>query len=284
MKTSPKILALLRFSFSSTRSRHLAWIPFVAYSLWCIVPSLHHLGHSGGGFDFFHHPGGSGLDFNFFWIFLCGQQIGQQFLGVWTKGTGYGLPHAEFILSRPVTRRQVQRYYTAFYLLLVLAPLLVSLGLSLLSPNLWLALHQGAAGPTEALDKLSYYQAQFPQWTILRDQSGNPNELLVPNGRLLAVAWIFVLATLAALQTIIICQSRPGWWKKLGAGMLGMEVATFGLFLVCTLFVDLRGADDILENTFFFFSLHWEWFALGTVALAVLVFRIVGKHADDIEV
>jgi hypothetical protein len=91
-----------------------------------------------------------------------------------------------------------------------------------------------------------------------------------------SLAWMFELVTLIALEIIMIFQSRPGWWRKLGLGPVTC------VLIICTFLATFPLTDDILERIFFFFSHHWEWFALGTVA--VFVFRTVGKHAAEIEV
>jgi hypothetical protein len=262
VKTFPRTWALLRFSFCSTR---LIWLFLGVLGLFCVT----HF------FDLNDLRGfGRALAFTIviFYVYF----IGIQFLGLGKKD-GARLPHAEFLLSRPVMRRQIQQYYAAFYYFLVLVPLLVSLGLSLLNPDLYLSLHHGTTGPTEALDKLAYYQAQFPQSKILHDESGKPKELLIPNGSVLVVAWMLVSVTLVALEIIIIFQSPPGWWRKAGMGPVTCAL------LICTVLATFPRTDDIPEKIFFFFSHHWEWFTLATVALAVLVFRTAGKHAAEIE-
>jgi hypothetical protein len=175
-------------------------------------------------------------------------------------------------------RRQIQRYYAVFYFLLVLVPLLIALGVNLLTPDLHLSLHQGAGRLTEASEKLSYYQAQFCQSEILHDEFGNDKELMIPNGGILVMAWMLESGILVTLEILMIFQSPPGWWRKAGIGPV-----TFAVFL-CAFLATFPRTDGIPEKIFFFFSHHWEWFALGTVALAVFVFRIVGKHADEIEV
>jgi hypothetical protein len=263
VKTFPRTWALLRFSFGSTR---LIWLYLGILGLFCIT----HV------FDLNDVRGlGRALSFSVVMLYIF--IIGTLFLGLGKK-EGARLPHAEFLLSRPVMRRQIQQYYAVFYFLLVLAPLLISLGVSLFNPDLYLSLHKNVAGPTEALDKLAYYQAQFPQSEVLDDESGNPKELMIPDGSVLVVTWMFVSATLVALEVIIMFQSRPGWWRRLGIGPVTFAV------LLCTFLAPFPRTNGIPEKIFFFFSHHWEWFALGTVALAVFVFRTVGKHAPDIEV
>jgi hypothetical protein len=263
VKSFSRMLAIMRFSFWSTR---LIWIFLGVLGLFCVT----HV------FDL-NDLRGFGRALAFTVVILYVYIIGVQFLGLGKKD-GSRFPHAEFILSRPVMRRQIQQCYAAFYFLLVLIPLLISLGVSLLNPDLYLSLHQNAAGSTEALDKLSYYQAKFSQSEILNDESGNPKELLIPNGSVLVVAWMLETVTLVTLEIIMIFQSRPGWWRKLGLGPVTLAV------LICTFLATFRRTDDIPEEIFFFFSHHWKWYALGTVALAVLVLRTIGKNAAEIEV
>ena len=208
-------------------------------------------------------------------------------LFVGTPQTGDGnirpsLSHAEFLLSRPVTRR---RFYFACalpFLLIIFLPLLALIVLATRHPDMDLSLYHSAKQSTEAFDKLAFYRDQFPDSAILSDTHGQREFLRIPNGLLFKSAWELWLITLAALGTQVVFLAPPP--SRHSKWVTCVLLSPFLIPLIFLLFPDFSKHFSITESLFLFFHRHWESIGLATLALLVLVQLFAWKRAKEIEV
>jgi hypothetical protein len=232
-----------------------------------------------------YYASGIGRTFSTYVLVLYVCLIGNQLFGksrIFGPKTGkFGLPCAEFILTRPFERRRVQRFFCGFYLGIVLLPVLITGALMLGDPDLPVALHPQNRPPgmlQDAFARVSDYQAQFPGGTVRSVPDSSEKVFVIPHGRLLAVGWELGMMLLVTSETLLRFQSRLGLrWPKLEFGPITIA------FYIITLAAQFRATNAWPDQAFYFFCHHWPWFALGVAAYVTWAWRVIARDGSELE-
>jgi len=208
--------------------------------------------------------------------------LGMQFFIGSTGSTGATslgmIPAGEFLLVRPVSRRAAYLSRMVFFFLIMLIAPLLRLGLTMAEPNLQMSLYHSKIESTEAADKITLYQKQFPDSSIIRKPKATHDTLVIPFGSMLIELWEFwlVLCLAFALQVVVLVKLPA----KIQTGFF-MGICMSPLLFVSDLFWK---SSTIAENGFFFFAHHWSLIAMLTLGAFVLVQWIALNRIQELEV
>ncbi len=172
-----------------------------------------------------------------------------------------GIPFSEFLLVRPVTRRQAYGAVAALFFLLVLVPVLGAWAVAGLDP----ALHIRTFGPGADAAAVA---AAFP------DSSVQGKEVVVPNGKSLIQGWQLWLVTLGATAAQFLF-------------LLPLPMKVFRFVMVAPMALYFAGSfwHPLEPNTVFAcFTRHWPVLAAGTLALFAAVQAFAWWRAARMEV
>lgn len=208
--------------------------------------------------------------------------LGIQFFIGSTGSTGAAslgmIPAGEFLLVRPVSRRTAYLSRIVFFFLIMLIAPLLRLGLTMTEPDLQMSLYHSKIESTEAADKITLYQEQFPDSSVIRKPKATHDTLVIPFGSMLIKLlefWLVVCLALA-LQVVVLVKLPA----KIQTGLfMGIGMSPF--FLVSDLFWK---SSAMAENGFFFFAHHWSLIALLTLGAFVFVQWIALKRIQELEV
>lgn len=207
--------------------------------------------------------------------------MGAMFFSQGAAGAGPGklssIPHAEFLLTKPISRRKAYTLGVALCFLFMISAQLMGMGLSFLHPDLELSLSHDKTQKTEAYERLEAYREVFPESKIVKNPRSNHDTLLIPHGQRLVQGWFLWLAILLflGLQLLPLLEVSP----KFRTGMLSF----FYVIVVVSLFL-YAGKSEALERGFFVFARHWTLISLITLAAFLLVQRYAQKRIAESEI
>lgn len=215
---------------------------------------------------------------------LFGLIAGLTFL--WSSQTNMGwalpnnMPHAEFLLTRPVVRRRLCVVCLSIFYVIVLTPSVLALAVTAFRPDLRLSLYKSATQSTEAADRQTVYEKGFPFTYV--EPGKNRLVLVAPHGLLYAKAWQLATVTLAAilLQWLLFRRQQERRFAKYA------PIAILWFFLLPVFaFVFRRDLATRMFESFFFFFVQNFWLCLivllaGFVSMQVWTLR----RARDLEV
>ncbi|HWB61030.1 MAG TPA: hypothetical protein VG733_16165 [Chthoniobacteraceae bacterium] len=203
--------------------------------------------------------------------------IGWFFYSEWKPGARGSffmpLPHGEFLLSRPVTRREAWMARGCMCYALMLAAPLLDLCLTLLKPDLRFYLFHGHDLHNEATDKLPQYLAAFPGSAVIHDPASRSDTLVAPWGYMLFATSQFLYTAIAALGLQILTLARLS--PKLKGGLfLGGGVAVMLIFQFT----------GVMEPCFFIFTRYWFILTPAILVFIVAAQWFASKGASEMEI
>ncbi len=214
-------------------------------------------------------------------IMFCGI-IAMQFLIRETGWAGTGspwlMPAGEFLATRPIRRRAAYLSLTSLYFVIILSPCLLNAGLTSVEPDLRVALYHGKTQGTPVADKLTLYQAEFPNGTLTRASKAGHDTLVIPFGAVFVALWQLWLAIFLALAlqiaTLLTLPSKA---------QIALFMAICFAPMVILVFHPLGDPTAMLENVFFIFVHHGILVALLTLGVFVFVQRMALKRIQHLE-
>lgn len=215
------------------------------------------------------------------WGFLMPILIGMMFftelsVGGAKSGPHIAIPFAEFLIVRPIFRREAYLPRVVLYLVFAVAAPLVNLGLASSQPELEFSLYRSATQSTEAADHLALYQAAFPNSRIVQKEKKSHGTLVIPAGRILVALWqLLIAALLASVMQAVIVLNLPK--------ALMLTFPGFLLVLVSWPTV-LWDKAHLVERAFFFFVGHLPIFIVATVAAVAIIQLFAWKRVQEFEV
>ena len=121
-------------------------------------------------------------------IMFCGL-LGMHFF---TRGTGWAgtasewlIPSGEFLLTRPISRRTSYFSLMFLYFIVLLSPCALDIVVTMVEPDLRVSFYHGKTQSTEGADKLSLYQVQFPNSSLIRMPKEGHDTLIISFGAVL---------------------------------------------------------------------------------------------------
>lgn len=215
---------------------------------------------------------------------LFGLIAGLTFL--WSSQTNMGwalpnnMPHAEFLLTRPVVRRRMCVVCLSIFYVIVLAPSVLAVAATAFKPDMRLSLYKSDTQSTEAADRQAAYEKGFPHTYV--EPGKNRSTLVAPYGQLYAKVWQFASVTAAALllQWLLFRRKQERKFAKY------IPILIMWLFLLPTLaFVFRRDlVMPVFESVFFFFVQNF-WLCLIALLVAFVSMQVwTLRRARDLEV
>jgi len=275
MKSPGTAWSLLRFNL-----RLLPWtFWFLVLLLFLIDTKLNvsmntwtSMGHSVTSLEWFH-------------LLFCALLAGRLFGSA--KGYPAGLiAQAEFLLTRPVTRRTA--YFSRVFLLfsVILLPSLAGIWAASARPELRVALCESQDDfPADA--RLQLYQFEFPQGSVRHDDPrfmprGYRTTFVVPSGNLCVASWNLLTSVLATLLIQALSFS-PSARRELGWSLFGNLFVIYILFVIAFDLYFLGTPQKWLispyESGFFYFVSHpihvWLFSLAVFVGAQWLAFRFI---------
>ncbi len=202
-------------------------------------------------------------------IFFSGEAAGG-----WQKPLGL-FPHAEFLLARPFSRRQIHLIRVVLYFAVMLAAPLLNLALASQRPNLEFSFYKSKTQPTEVADKFSTYQKAFPGSFMVTGESASHEKLVIPGGNQRLAAWQLLMTMGIALGIQAVVALRPSTGLQV-ALMIGFIATMAGLAIPSL-------KNSWLENLFLGFVRHGGLAFLFTRAAFYLVQVFVWKRVQRME-
>ena len=194
-------------------------------------------------------------------------------------GSAWLMPAGEFLLTRPVPRRTAHLSLMCLYFVVLLSPCLLNVGVTLAEPHLRISLYHSKTQSTEGADKLSLYQKQFPNSSVIHLPKAGHNTLVIPFGEMLIAFWqlwmTVVLALALQTTTLLVLPSKVQMGLLMAICLAPMFLITFKLWGDPTM---------ALEKLFFVFAHHWVLIALLTLGVFVLVQRMAAKRIQSLEI
>ena len=212
---------------------------------------------------------------------LFGLIAGLTFL--WSSQTNMGwalpnnMPHAEFLLTRPVLRRRMCVVCLSIFYVIVLAPSVLALGATAFKPDMRLSLYKR---DTQSADRQAIYEKGFPHTYV--EPGKNRSTLVAPYGQLYAKAWQLASVTAAALllQWLLFRRKQERRFTKY------IPILLMWLFLLPVFaFVFRRDLAIIVFESVFFFFVQNFWLCLIALLAAFVSMQVwTLRRARDLEV
>jgi hypothetical protein len=211
-------------------------------------------------------------------IMFCGILAMQFFIvGGWAGGIGL-LPAGEFILVRPVPRHTAYFSRMLLYFIIIMVAPFLKVGATFAQPDLRISLQASKSQSREVAAKVTLYQNQFPNSSILGPPQVTRGMLVIPFGNVLVALWEFWLAVLLALAlqwvSLLILPS------KIQIGLL-MAISVGPMLMIS--FNPFGVQEALMENVFFAFVHYWAVAILLTSGVSVLVQRMALKRIRHLE-
>lgn len=277
MNSHRSILPLLRFQLQLLPMIVWLLLAFFLFHVVMFMIIMAEFTRGGGG-----EVSGINTSLNLMPIMFCGI-LGMQIIAGSTGWAGsvstWLMPAGEFLLVRPIPRSTA--YLSRVFLLLavMLASPLLKLGLSLSTPDLEMSLFHSKTQSTEAFDRLSFYQNQFPDSLVVRKAKATHDTLVIPHGSLLISLWEFWLVLLIALALQVTTLLPP--FK----GQVGILMGVCMSPLLFTTVLDFAGkSTPVAENAFFFFVHYCGTIGLASLGAFALIQWIALIRIQDVEV
>ncbi len=194
-----------------------------------------------------------------------------------TPGSLTCVPHAEFLLTRPIPSAVAYRTaVTVCFLFMILGPLL-SFGLSMRSPDLQLSLYHSKAQKTEAYEKLDVYRSAFPESRIVKLPKSYHDTLVIPHGWNLIQGWQLWIAILCflALQAMLLVKLPPK--------IQTMSLTAVSIGFIAPYFYFVENGSG-LENLFFLFARHWIVISAVTLLVFISVQLCAKRRVSSLDI
>lgn len=214
--------------------------------------------------------------FAFFYVFMIGAQItfGMQWGKTMTAANQSWVTGSyAFLFTRAIDRPMLYWAKLAVFFVVCMAPVLPTVVLAILQPDIRIQLYQGAG---QRAEKLSVYQANYPDLTLTAAPKDSKDQIVTLPGAnwtqlSLKTAKVFLIS-LVVLWLSSLARRWPRIWI---AALAGFLVATFGpLALMFTTKLKLGPWDTLFDDEKLLFWTHNHqagiWLALAAFAAAVL--------------
>jgi hypothetical protein len=189
------------------------------------------------------------------------------------------LPHAEFLLSRPVRRRPVFLPLLLLCFCILLVCPVLNIFWTLPHPDLLLSLYHGGTQSTEASRDLAIYRHAFPASSVVQLPRQNHLTLRIPWGATLEALW-------SLWQTVLLGMIIEGATLLQMPSFTQRRLVTVLACIPAGIILAWRwiGPHLAIEKIFFFFAQHLALIVLATLVGFIWLQWQVWNRIEQVEV
>lgn len=190
------------------------------------------------------------------------------------------MPHAEFITSRPVSRKLGYAVFLTIFFSLVIGPSLVNVAYASQHPVLEFLCYKSGSHQTEAAAHRDEYLRIMPGSHIEERPKSSP-VIVWPQGALFVAAWkLLVVLVLAVMVQFVVFLNISNLGKKIAA------VLVMGIpFLLMFLTIKPESVwYSAYQSAFGIFTVHWGMVAISVGLLFILAQTWAFRLAANVDV